>query len=135
MPRVNGNSPGQPVLSSASGGPYTGSTSSPDSVLKSASRLAAWSKRCCQRLRPASDSGISASKIVGRPTIFSVGAGGGWWGLGGTRGAGRTHHGPFGKKRGFSVQPMRHLRRLLRAQGSVHKDRGQPLRAEVARTY
>src|SRR4029077_3185414 len=33
------------------------------------------------------------------------------------------------KKREFSVQPMRHLRRLLRAQG-----RGQPLRAAVART-
>ena len=42
-PRVNGYSPGQPIRSkpgttAPGGGPYTGSTSSPDSVLKSASR-------------------------------------------------------------------------------------------------
>ena len=42
-PRVNGYSPGQPIRSKPgttdpAGGPYTGSTSSPDRVLKSAAR-------------------------------------------------------------------------------------------------
>lgn len=47
-PRVNGYSPGHPIRSKPSyvspgRGPYTGSTTSPDSVVKSASRLRALS--------------------------------------------------------------------------------------------
>ena len=61
-PRVNGNSPGQPIRSkpgttAPAGGPYTGSTSSPESVLKSASRTRDASYRRCQRSRPASIGG------------------------------------------------------------------------------
>ncbi len=76
MPRVNGNSPGQPIRSmpgttAPGGGPYTGSTSSPDKVVKSASRLAAASKRRCQRCWPAVADRLRGSL---RAESFAVGS-------------------------------------------------------------
>jgi hypothetical protein len=67
---VNGNSPGQPIwskpgTSAPGGGPYTGSTAIPDSVVKSASRLRAASYRACQRARPASTSSASMQPMIG----------------------------------------------------------------------
>jgi hypothetical protein len=47
-PRVYGHSPG----SSASGGPYTGSSGRPERVSKSASRVGAASYAACQRSLP-----------------------------------------------------------------------------------
>ena len=67
---MNGNSPGHPIRSKPGtsvpgGGPYTGSTAMPDSVVKSASRLRAASYRACQRARPASTSSAFMLPILG----------------------------------------------------------------------
>ena len=65
-PRVYGYSPGQPMRSNPGtpvpgGGPYTGSTGTPDRVVKSASRLDAASYRRYQRSRTAA---ISSASIL-----------------------------------------------------------------------
>ena len=58
-PRVNGYSPGQPIRSKPGttappGGPYTGSTSRPDSVEKSAALTLDLANRRCHRCRATS---------------------------------------------------------------------------------
>src|SRR3569833_3764986 len=52
-------------LGSSAAGPYTGSTSAPESVVKSASRRREASNRSCQRRRPASMSFMSMSAPPG----------------------------------------------------------------------
>lgn len=67
-PRVNGYSPGHPIRSNPSytspaRGPYTGSTPSPESVVKSPTRFRAESYRSCQRRRPSSMASASMTPI------------------------------------------------------------------------